>query len=226
MIGQLMVRRQFHRGDLLGRAWIGRVAREDEHGLWLWVATGSAFRDAGAADGRLFREVPFGEWGRTAKVMRELHWRTSMLMLHPRTGAYSLWLFFSADGTFQEWYVNLEEPAVRWDDAELAGLDTVDQDLDIVVAPDRSWRWKDEAEFAEHLEHPEVYWVPDPEVVRAEGERLVKLIEAGDFPFDGAGTDFRPDPGWSVPTVMPAGWDRPRAWSPPTEAAPAAEEAR
>jgi hypothetical protein len=230
MIGQLMARREFHRGDLLARAWIGRVAREDEHGLWLWVASGSAFRDAGAADGRLFREVPFGEWGHTPKMMRELHWGGDVLMLHPRTGAYSLWFFFTAHGIFENWYVNLEEPAVRWDDGELAGLDTVDQDLDIVVAPDRIWRWKDEAEFAAHLEHPDVYWVPDPDVVRAEGERLVKLIEAGEFPFDGTGTDFRPDPGWSVPTVMPAGWDRPRAWPTPVPAAApeevAAEEAR
>jgi hypothetical protein len=212
MIGELMVRRQFHRGEILGRCWVGRVAREDEHGLWLWVASGSAFRDAGAADGRLFREVPFGEWGRTAKVLRELNWGGDVLMLHPRTGAYSVWLFFGPDGTFENWYVNLDEPAVRWDDGHLAGLDTVDQDLDIVVEPDRVWRWKDEAEFEAHLQHPEVYWVPDPAAVRAEGERLVKLIEAGDFPFDGTATDFRPDPGWTIPTAMPAGWGRPRAW--------------
>src|SRR5215475_6924419 len=126
MIGQLMVRRQFHRGELLGRAWVGHLAREDQHGLWLWVADGSALRDIGAADGRLFRQVPFGEWGRTAKAMREVHWSSDMLVLHPRTvdgrsassraAAHSVWLFFWPDGTFRDWYVNLEEPAVRWDD--------------------------------------------------------------------------------------------------------------
>jgi hypothetical protein len=104
----------------------------------------------------------------------------------------------------------------------------VDQDLDIVVAPDRNWRWKDEEEFAAHLAHPEVYWVPDPDAVRAEGERLVKLVEAGEFPFDGTGTDFRPDPGWAVPTGMPAGWDRPRATAAPDAVpeAPPGEGAR
>jgi hypothetical protein len=213
VIGQLMVRRQFHRGESLGRVWVGHAAREDEHGLWLWVAHGSAFLDVGAADGRLFREVPFGEWGRTERIMRELHWSSDMLVLHPHAGAYSLWLFFTPEGGFRDWYVNLEEPATRWDDGHLAGLDTVDQDLDIVVPADRAWRWKDEAEFAAHLAHPEVYWVPDPVAVRSEGERLVQLVEAGDFPFDGTGTDFRPDPGWSVPTIIPAGWNRPRARS-------------
>ena len=28
---------------------------------------------------------------------------------------------------------------------------------------------------------------------------MIKLIEAGEFPFDGTWTDFRPDPAWPVP---------------------------
>ena len=218
-----MVRRQFHRGELLGRCWVGRLAGDDEQGLWFWVPAGAAYRDVGAADGRLFREVPFGEWGRTAKAMRQLYWSTDVLMLHPREGAYSLWFFFGPSGRrdplsggrmdseFRQWYVNLEDPPVVWRDGDLVGVDTVDHDLDVVAEPDRSWRWKDEDEFAAHLEHPDVYWVDDPVAVRKEGERLVKLIEAGEFPFDGTGTDFRPDPDWTVPTTMPTGWDRPKA---------------
>jgi hypothetical protein len=87
----------------------------------------------------------------------------------------------------------------------------VDQDLDIWVTPDRSWRWKDEAEFAERLGFPENYWVSDEAAVRAEGRRVVKLIEAGEFPFDGTWCDFAPDPQWTVPAQLPAGWDRPAA---------------
>ncbi|WP_213454321.1 hypothetical protein [Rhizomonospora bruguierae] len=34
------------------------------------------------------------------------------------------------------------------------------------------------------------------ETIRSEGHRLIKLIEAGEFPFDGTHTDFRPDPEW------------------------------
>jgi hypothetical protein len=48
--------------------------------------------------------------------------------------------------------------------------------------------------------------------VRAEGERVVGLIEKGEYPFDGTGTDFVPDPQWTVPEELPAGWDGPRAW--------------
>jgi hypothetical protein len=125
---------------------------------------------------------------------------------------YSVWFFFTPDGGFANWYVNLERPAVRWDDGDVAGIDTVDYDLDLVIEPDRSWRWKDEQEFVDHLAVPDVYWVDDEAAVRAAGERVVKLVEAGEFPFDGTGCDFRPDPAWPVLPTLPPGWDRPRAW--------------
>ena len=57
--------------------------------------------------------------------------------------------------------------------------------MDVVVSPDRSWHWKDENEFAHHLAHPDAYWVDDAEAVHAAGERAIKLVETGEFPFDG-----------------------------------------
>ncbi len=207
--GRLVLRRQFQRDALLNRVWVGHVAADDDRGLWVWFRDGSAFRDIGAADGRPFRDVPFAEWGSTSKALREVAWAGDMLIFHPPGEAHSVWFFFD-DGRFTKWYVNLEEPGIRWDDGEAAGIDTVDFDLDLVVEPDRRWRWKDEAEFRAHLEHPDVYWVDDAEAVWAEGRRVVKLIEGGDFPFDGTGTDIRPDPSWTRPTTLPPGWDRPR----------------
>jgi hypothetical protein len=209
-VGDVVVRRHFQR-DRLSRVWVGHVAADDEHGLWLWVASGSAHRDLGHADGRHMRDVPFREWSSAPKGYDTRPWRGEVLMLHPRVGDYSVWMFFDADGSLQRWYVNLEEPVTRWQDGALAGVDTVDYDLDVVVAPDLSWQWKDEDEFASRLVHPDDYWVDDEAAVRAEGERLIKLAEAGQFPFDGTMRDFRPDPAWVVPTEMPAGWDRPRA---------------
>jgi Protein of unknown function (DUF402) len=119
--------------------------------------------------------------------------------------------FWNAGGDFVGWYVNLEEPGVCWDDGRSAGVDITDQDLDVWVYPDRSWRWKDEDELAERLAYPEHYWVSDAAAVRAEGERMIALAEAGEFPFDGTWTDFRPDPGWTLPAKLPPGWQRPRA---------------
>jgi hypothetical protein len=211
--GEQAVRRHYMRGNDLSRVWVGHVAADDERGLWLWFANGGAFRDIGAADGRPFRAVPFHDWGRTPRAMRELRWTGDVLMLHPQNAAYSVWFFFRGPGgAFDGWYVNLERPAARWRTGNLAGVDTRDYDLDIVVTPDRSWMWKDEDEFAAHLAVPDVYWCADADAVRAAGRDVVKLIEAGEFPFDGTGTDFRPDPQWTVPEGPPEGWDGPRGW--------------
>jgi hypothetical protein len=211
-VGDLVVRRQYQNA-LLSRVWVGRVAAEDDRATWMWIASGSPHRDLGHADGRHMRLVPFTAWAGAPKAFEERPWGGDVLMMHPREGEHSVWLFRTPEGELRQWYVNLERPAVRWRDRSgLVGLDTIDYDLDVIVRPDLRWAWKDEEEFAERLGHPDAYWVPDEAAVRAEGERLIKSAEAGEFPFDGTMLDYRPDPAWSVPTTMPAGWDRPRAW--------------
>jgi hypothetical protein len=132
-------------------------------------------------------------------------------MLLPPGEAHSVWWLRGPDGDLRCVYVNLEEHGVRWDDGPVAGVDITDQDLDIVVRPDGTWEWKDAEEFTERLAYGDRYWVSDPAAVWAEGRRLVKRIEAREFPFDGALLDFRPDPAWTVPASVPAGWERPRA---------------
>jgi hypothetical protein len=210
--GEVVLRRHFQR-DLMSRVWVGRVAADDEHGLWMWVASGSAHRDLGAADGRHLRDITdFTQWRGTPKAFDERPWGGDVLMLHPHEGDYSAWLFFDAAGALERWYMNLERPVTRWRDATVGGVDTIDYDLDVIVAPDRTWQWKDEDEFADRLRFPEHYWVDDEIAVRAEGERLAKRAESGEFPFDGTMLDYRPDPTWTVPVEMPYGWDRPKAW--------------
>lgn len=68
---------------------------------------------------------------------------TTVLKLRRAHDWYSVWKFFSTDGTFLHWYVNFETPVLRTDD----GVDVNDLQLDIVIAPDGDWRWKD----VEHL---------------------------------------------------------------------------
>ncbi len=186
-----------------------RVVSDDERGLLLWLARGSAVAVEVADDGRGMRQMPFTEWAGAGRRMHLGTWQgPGILKFLPPGVDHSVWLFFDGEGRFANWYVNLEERAVRWDDGDLAGVDVIDQDLDVVAAPDRTWWWKDEDEFTERLALPEHYWVPDEAAVRAEGRRVVKLIEAGEFPFDGTWTDFVPDPSWPVVAALPAGWDR------------------
>ncbi|MDT5025951.1 MAG: hypothetical protein QOE61_2377, partial [Micromonosporaceae bacterium] len=90
-------------------------------------------------------------------------------------------------------------------------IDIVDHHLDIVVAPDRTWRWKDEQDFAECTGVPGFWTGPEAREIRAEGLRVVAALGDGRFPFDGTWCDFRPDPTWTLPDHLPAGWQRPRA---------------
>lgn len=189
-----------------------RVISDDDRGLLLWLARGSGVMIEAGLDGRGVRDMTFAEWSTVPHRLVPSTWSgPGILKFLPPGVDHSVWLFRTPEGVFSHWYVNLEERAVRWDDGALAGVDVVDQDLDVVAMPDRTWRWKDEDEFAERLALPEHYWVPDPDAVRAEGRRVIKKIEAGEFPFDGTWTDFRPDPEWPVPVEVPAGWDRPGA---------------
>ena len=127
----------------------------------------------------------------------------------PPDRAYSVWWFFT-DVAFTGWYVNLEDPYVRWVGPGCAGVDTSDRALDLVVEPDRTWQWKDDEEFVARTGHP-LYWTAaQAEQIRATGRDVISLIEAGTFPFDGTWCDFRPDSTWTVPG-LPAGHDRPRA---------------
>jgi hypothetical protein len=209
--GRIVLHRHFQ-GPRLGLLKTARVLADDERGLLLWVAFGTPMLDRRAVDGRGLRAMPFQEWITTDTKLWEVSWRgPGILKFLPPGRDHSVWLFRDGGGRFTGYYVNLEEAGVRWDDGEVAGVDIVDQDLDVWSDPDLTWRWKDEEEFAERLAYPDHYWVTDGDAVRAEGLRVVAAIESGLFPFDGSLLGELPDPEWTVPGRVPDRWDRPRA---------------
>jgi hypothetical protein len=208
--GQVITRR-YVRGNWCTWAQPMRVVADNERGLLLWHPTGSDFARIVDADGNTQHEL-------TLDRMREprltvLTWTGyDILVLMPPGAAHSVWWFFR-DGDFAGWYVNLETPYVRRPD----GVDTNDHLLDIVVTPQRRWEWKDRDEFEARIGHPLYPDQVTATAVRAEADRVVTLIEAGAFPFDGTHTDFRPEPDWptlrlSADEAVPAG-QRVSGWS-------------
>ena len=208
--GETVLRRGFARGDRVGHVDSCRVVRDDEYGVLAWIGPGSTVLRRATVEGRPVRKMPFPHKVEVPTVLRPGIWSGGgVLVITPRTGAYSVWWFFAADGTFLRWYVNLESPAVRWRDRDGAGLDTADHALDMWVNPDLSWEWKDEDEFAERTGHPYYWDRAAAEAIRLEGERVAAVAERGAFPFDGSWCDFRPDPAWA-PSRLTTAWDRPR----------------
>ena len=115
--------------------------------------------------------------------------------------AHAVLLFWDGDtGEFRGWYVNLQSPLRR----TRIGFDYMDDALDIVVAPDRTWHWKDEEELAELVARG--LWTPEQAAaIRAEGERAIERLRAHEEPFDESWITWRPDPSWPIPE-LPSDW--------------------
>jgi predicted RNA-binding protein associated with RNAse of E/G family len=99
-------------------------------------------------------------------------------------------------GRFAGWYVQLEAP---WQPFRL-GFDTQDHELDIWIATDGAWQWKDEHELDVAVELG--FFVPEQAAAfRAEGERVI-----AEWPFPTGWEEWQPDLSWPLPS-LPADWD-------------------
>jgi hypothetical protein len=77
--------------------------------------------------------------------------------------------------------------------------------LDLVVEPDRSWRWKDKHE----LETPVRRGMLDAHTIdhiQADADAVVARIDAGEPPFCAPWPSWIPKREWSTPS-LPHGWD-------------------
>jgi predicted RNA-binding protein associated with RNAse of E/G family len=205
--GDTIVLRGLHRDGRIASADSVRVVSDDERGLLTWLARGSQVIRRANLAGQSVRNLPLSSQLRVPKIhVACSQTGRDMLLLTPRQSPYAIaWGF--VDGEFGGWYANLQTPARRW----WGGIDTHDQALDVLVAADRTWRWKDEDEFTERTGHPLFWDEAGAAVIRGEAERLIALAEAGQFPFDGTWCNFLPDPDWR-PTELPWWWDQLPSW--------------
>ncbi len=133
----------------------------------------------------------------------EAHWvSTSVLWLARPGDAHAIGLFWQGpERRFLGWYGNLQAPLQRTS----IGFDSADHALDVQIAPDRSWNWKDEDEFAS-VQQRGVISAAEAAAIRAEGERVIAAVEASHWPFNAGWEHWRPDPAWPIPE-LPPGWD-------------------
>jgi hypothetical protein len=163
----------------------------------LYLAPDTRFKGARTPAGNKVRD--FSGW-----VTTDLVWAGGSAI---RLAEPEVWhcvdVEFDETGEFIGWYVNFQEPIRR------AGsrFDTVDLVLDLVVAPDRSWRLKDEEDFERAV--ADGYLTGGTQSrVRAEAERMIGVVAAGGPPFcESAWLDWRPPTAWTVP-ALPEDWAR------------------
>lgn len=115
---------------------------------------------------------------------------------------YGIGLFWDADsGAFRNYYVNFQLPYRR----SHAGFDSLDLDLDLVVSPDLSWRWKDEDDWAVARTCGAL---AAETIASVEASRVEVLARVAAGLGDLRGwVGWTPDPAWK-PARLRAGWDR------------------
>jgi hypothetical protein len=201
--GDSFVQRFVRTDGSIGQHHPLRVLRDDGRTVVGWLPKDTPIVNTRLPDGRGPREAALEDMFRISRVRVPGKWRdTSNLRVITEGEWSSVWWFFGADLEFVGWYVNLEIPLGRTD----IGTDRVDGALDVTVAPDRTWRWKDEDEADAAVDAGRITAVQLARL-RAEGERVIALAESGAFPFDGTWCDFRPDPDWPMPTLPPGLFD-------------------
>jgi predicted RNA-binding protein associated with RNAse of E/G family len=202
------VRRRWAEGEHIlqrevwnGRVWAARpatVVADTDELIVAYVAAGTTWKRPVRRDGSTLR-MPSEDW-----VLADDEWVDNhVLHLVTPGAAHAVLMLWSAeDGSFRGWYVNLQEPLHRTE----TGFDYMDHMLDIVVAPDRSWRWKDQGELEAEVGLGLVTTAA-ADAVRAEAARVLDLVRVGASPFDSAWVGWRPDPAWGVPGFPPH-WNR------------------
>lgn len=129
-------------------------------------------------------------------------WTWAELLVLVRPGdERATWVRWSSDRTFQGWAVNMQSELTR----TRLGFDLWDHQLDILVEPDRTWRWKDEDELELAVELGRMTREQAGRV-RAVGQQAVHDIETDAWPYHAGYETWMPDPSWTLPT-MPADWD-------------------
>ena len=205
-----------HRNVRRGRiGWVraARVVRDDERGLWLWVGPGAPVA-RGDRDGRGMRAVPFTEW--TTECYRLASGpveRPPLLEFLPTGAAHSVWFFRDAQGRFASWYVNLEEPGVRWDDGAggRGGRGRPGPGRGGPSRPQLAVEGRGRVRRAAGATRTH-YWVTDEKAVRAEGRRVIAAGRGGRVPVRRHLVRLRPPADWTSPTdCRPAGTGHPCA---------------
>jgi len=199
-----------HQEVWAGRIWAARpliVVEDTEDRLLLWMPKGTQRKvpvtpptrpDPPARKDRVIENLARCDW-----MLGEQTWDVSCLWILRPGDWHPVWVSWVQPGVHLGWYVNLQHPFRR----TKIGIEAMDMMLDIVVEPDRTWRWKDDDEFEEILERG-IFDPSTGERVRNDAEEMIGRIEQWGSPFSEPWTSWQPHPDWSIPHLV-EGWDDP-----------------
>ncbi|YAL82188.1 DUF402 domain-containing protein [Dermacoccaceae bacterium W4C1] len=184
-----------------------RVVRDDARGLAAWLASGQPSLGWALPDGRDGRSIPlerrFSPSARGLLRPARTRWRGPGILRLAEPGLpWSVWLFWTREGAFSGWYINLENP-LRRNGSHLYSSDHI---LDLWVTADGHVQWKDEDELAAAVEQGR-YTAEQAAIIRGHGEQARATIGTS-WVFDPAWSRWQPDPTWGhLPLPDQASWE-------------------
>lgn len=197
------------RGIVHDRVWIAHsvtVVQDTSDLLVAYLTPGAACKipqgligrkySGDANSGSRWDEQDGGPW-----QLADWQWQhRRALILMPPKKYYAVYLFWlETTGTFAGWYVNFQLPfrKTAW------SIDTLDLEIDLIVNPDGSREWKDEAEYMVGVRRGSIPAGVAAKVEEARAE-VIGLLSTSSPLFDRQWLGWQPDPAWHIPQLPPA----------------------
>ncbi|TAJ20235.1 MAG: hypothetical protein EPO65_04385 [Dehalococcoidia bacterium] len=211
--GDTIVLRFVGHDDGIAQGWPQIVVEDSEAHLILFQPAGVTIENRRFTDANLrAAAIPLGMLGNEGVLPPKYTPRAPVLRVIPHDGEHAVEVHYegiegarspqwqASEGYLRGYKVNIQSRYVRTP----IGIDTTDNRLDLVMAPDLGWARKDVEQLAAAVASGLTYeW--ESALFHAEAERLIAAIEARAHPFDGSWAAWRPDPAWPHP-VLPEGW--------------------
>ena len=181
--------------------WTARpvtVVRDAPDLIVLWMAPGTIYKHPRELDNDRIPELFAAPWR-----LVDVEWHGSGCLYVSEPDSWHVVMYFWSDDhtIFDHWYVNLQTPYKRTP----LGFDYLDQELDLVIRPDRSWSVKDEDRFESAIARG-VIDRPHATRVRQEVDRVVASLDDPTSVFNQGWERWTPPGEFAVP-ALPAGWD-------------------
>lgn len=185
-----------------------RVIRDDQHGLAVWIPSGSARLQSAPVDGRRTRDVPLDQRFSLPWIVRESTWTgPGIVRIAPTGKPWSVWFFRSAGGVPSGAYVNLELPhrRVGGDVPAVFSRDLVlDLWVDAAHAGTEDVWLKDADELAAAVDQGR-FSAAQAEAIRSLADHAAReFISDGAWPLDEGWDRWMPDAAMDEPVVLPA----------------------
>jgi hypothetical protein len=150
-----------------------------------------------------------GSWRRWDYKKREWElesfiWHSNRLLVLLEPEKFYATIYFWREDTnqFLCYYINFQLPFWR----SPCGFDTLDLELDIIIDPERNWRWKDEDDYQKAIDGGIILKKWSNEINLAKLDIFEKMKKQK-YPLDGKWLNWKPDTKWATPK-LPANWNK------------------